>query len=191
MEKKYISKEIYSETVRCRSRSALKISHLWSTTACFNPRSLSENSKWCSKPFHHCGINHMLLFNRDFLPPFVLRPIDKSNSETLNCSGSLCTLHAGQGSGLVRSVIYEFAVCCGWTSERLPCRNLSTMSRFSSAFYKHSNTSLQRNQHVCTCSGSGSVTKTNCQFIICLCVCACQAGGRWIFVTVDRLRHSR
>ena len=70
----------------------------------------------------------------------------------------------------------SFAVCCGRTSERLPCRNLSTMSRFSSAFYKHSNTSLQQNQHVCTCSGSGSVSKTNCQFIICLCASACDVG---------------
>lgn len=65
-------KGIYSETVRCRSRSALKISHLWSITACFNPHSLSENSKRCSKPFHHSGTNHMLSFILDFLTPFVL-----------------------------------------------------------------------------------------------------------------------
>lgn len=65
-------KGFYSETVRCESHSALKISHLLSITACFNPRSLSEYSKWCSKPFHHCGFNHMLLFILDFLPPLVL-----------------------------------------------------------------------------------------------------------------------
>lgn len=70
--KKRYFKGIYSETVRCRSRSALKISHLWSITACFNPHSLSENSKRCSKPFHHRGTNHMLSFILDFLPPFVL-----------------------------------------------------------------------------------------------------------------------
>lgn len=97
-------KGIYSETVRCRSRSALKISHLRSTTACFNPRSLSENSKWCSKPFHHCRTNHMLPFIRDFLLPFCTWPTDKSNSESLNCPGFFCALHAGQGFqlGLVR-----------------------------------------------------------------------------------------
>lgn len=41
----------------------MKISHLWSITACFNPHSLSENSKWRSKPFHHSGANHMLPFH--------------------------------------------------------------------------------------------------------------------------------
>ena len=56
--------------------------------------------------------------------------------------------------------------------------------------------SLQQNQRVCTCSGSGSVTKTNRRFIICLCACVCVCvcvgpGDVWIFVTVDRLRHSR
>lgn len=68
--KKYF-KRIYSETVRCRSRSALKTLHLWSETACFNPHCLSENSKWRSKPFHHCGTKHMLPFLQDFLP-FVM-----------------------------------------------------------------------------------------------------------------------
>lgn len=83
-------KRICSERVRCRSLPALKISHLWSITACFNPHSLSENSKWCSKPFHHCGTNHMLSFILDFLHLFFLfcsGPADKSNTETLNSSG--------------------------------------------------------------------------------------------------------
>lgn len=84
---------MYSETVRCRSHSALKISHLRSITACFIPRSLSENSKWCSKPFRRCGTNHMLPFILDvlhFFPPFCSGAADKSNSETLNCPGFLC-----------------------------------------------------------------------------------------------------
>lgn len=120
-------KRICSERVRCRSLPALKISHLWSITACFNPHSLSENSKWCSKPFHHCGTNHMLSFILDFLHLFFLfcsGPADKSNTETLNSSGLSVhyMLDRFFQSDLVRSVIYEFAVLCGWTSEWLPCR---------------------------------------------------------------------
>lgn len=65
----------------------MKISHLWSITACFNPRSLSENSKWCSKLFHQCGTNHMLPFILDFLLLFRSGPADKSNIETRNCPG--------------------------------------------------------------------------------------------------------
>lgn len=83
--------------------------------------------------------------------------------------------------------IYELAVHCEWTSEWLPRRNLSTTTRFSSAFYKHSNTSLQQNQHVCMCSGSGS--DKNKPLVYHLFVCACR--GHWIFVTMDRLPDSR
>lgn len=130
-EKKYF-KGIYSETVRCRSHSALKISHLWSITACFNPHSLSENSKRCSKPFHHCGTNHMLSFIWDFLPPFVLS-LYINQIEKLHVALAFFK-HYMPDKVVSRTslwfVIYDFTVCYGWTSEWLPCRNLSAAAQF-------------------------------------------------------------
>lgn len=197
-EKKYF-KGIYSETVRCRSHSALKISHLWCITACFNPHSLSENSKRCSKPFHHCGTNHMLSFIWEFVPPFVLS-LHINQIEKLHIVPAFFK-HYMLDKVVRRTslwfVIYDFAVCCGWTSEWLPCRNMSATAQFfSSAIYKHSNTSLQQNQHVCTCSGPGPVTKANHQLIVCfwarvqlqtLAICYCSSHSRWVEGSDDKL----
>lgn len=89
----------------------MKISHLWSITACFNPHSLSENSKRCSKPFHHSGTNHMLPFHSTFSSSFFSDHAHKSNTGAQNRPPSL-KLKSSR-----RLVICVFALRCGWTSE--------------------------------------------------------------------------
>lgn len=143
----------------------MKWSHLPSIATCFNPRCLSENSKRCSKPFHHGGTNHMLPFILCRFP-LLFSPGDKSNSGTLNCPGLLCITSSSLFSPRPPDICYLWLSSLLW----MPCRTLTTASQFSSVFYKHGDASVQRNQRVCTCSGSDTVTKTNCGFINCLCV---------------------
>lgn len=126
-----------------------------------------------------------------FILDFLRLPFGRSLGKTVKLrivQAALCWM-ALLSPGLTQADIYETAGSGGWTSERLPRRNLSTMSPYSSALYKHSNTSLRQNQHVCTCSGSGSASKTNRQFIICRAVCV-RPGGRRVFVTAGSFTTS-
>ena len=97
-----------------------------------------------------------------------------------------------------RGVIYELAVCHGRTSERLPCRNPSTMSRFSSVFLQtpqhqvYSKISVFAHVLALALSQKQTVGLSSVCVRACVCVCVCVGPGDvWIFVTVDRLRHSR
>lgn len=155
-------KEIHSETVRCGSHSTLKTSHLWSTTACFNPHRLSENSKWGSKPFHHCCLNHMPPHST-FSSSFCSWSAPKTNSETLNCPG-VC-MHYMQGLSL-RCVIHVFAVTDIWVAAKhvlfaVICCSTNTKTRVYSKF--------------------SIVKRVQAQFIICS---VCMPGqGWWIIMT--------
>lgn len=148
--------------MRCRSHSALKTSHLWSTTACFNPHRLSENSKWGSKPFHHYSLNHMLPYST-FSSSFCSWSAPKTNSETLNCP-DVCM---GYMQGLpLRCGIHVFAGMDIWAAANhvlfvVICCSTNTKTRVYSKI--------------------SIVKRVQAQFIICS---VCVPGqGCWIFIT--------
>lgn len=180
--RKYISKGF---TVRCRSRSALKISHLWSITACFILRSLSENSKWCSKPFHHCGTNHMLLFLLLFYisSSFCSGPTDKSRSESI----FFYMPDEGFHLDLVRSVIYEFSQAAA--DGLLSCCHTETCQPCLGFHLRSTNTATQVYSKISMFAHVLALPQK--QTVSLLSVCVCMLGlGRWKLVTVDCVWHS-
>ena len=151
------------------------------------------------------------LFIPHFLPSFGSRPhrqIQYCNSKLsrlffflflvrFTCWTGLWT-RRGPPTPSPRGVIYELAVCHGRTSERLPCRNPSTMSRFSSVFLQtpqhqvYSKISVFAHVLALALSQKQTVGLSSVCVRACVCVCVCVGPGDvWIFVTVDRLRHSR
>lgn len=150
-------KDISSEIVRGKSVDALTVLHLWIWTACFNPHRLKIASSVLSYFTTLLQTIWLLLY-----PLFLLWYQRK-----LNSSHSYCARHSGQCFWPNPCEVCYFSTWNGLLSV-CHAENLSTMSRFSSALYKHRNTSLHQNQRVCTCSGLGSGTKTSRQFIFCV-----------------------
>lgn len=154
---------------RCGSRSALKISQLCSRTACFNPRSLSENNNHMNQPY--------AAFYSRFSPSFCSRPVDKSNSETPTLPVFFCLiLHTGHRFSTGRHGVCYIRVCglLRMAAMRKPDKQVSFLTRV-----------LQTPQHKFTsksaCLHKFWLTETNSPL---------GRGHRKCF-TVERLRTSR